>query len=184
MRLIARRGKPIKTISDNGTNFIGVDREFKEYVASGNRERIEKLLVQQRIVSDGTSIHLLHLFLQEFVSGSALVQLCSLEWRFQRDPNLRELYQQLIDKNVENGLLEIFGKTEVKGTFEKDWCLPHHPVVEPDKPCKICHVCNAAAKYKGVCLNGKLLAGPNLLYGSIGTLFPFWEGPTALNKDI
>ena len=29
MRFIARRGKPIKMISDNGTNFVGADREFR-----------------------------------------------------------------------------------------------------------------------------------------------------------
>ena len=49
MRFIARRGKPIKMISDNGTNFVGADREFKEYVAAWNKERIEEHLVQQGI---------------------------------------------------------------------------------------------------------------------------------------
>ena len=49
MRFIARRGKPIKMISDNGTNFAGADREFKEYVAAWNKERIEEHLVQQGI---------------------------------------------------------------------------------------------------------------------------------------
>ena len=49
VRFIARRGKPIKMISDNGTNFVGADREFKEYVAAWNKERIEGHLVQQGI---------------------------------------------------------------------------------------------------------------------------------------
>ena len=49
MRFIARRGKPVKMISDNGTNFVGADREFKEYIAAWNRERIEAHLVQQGI---------------------------------------------------------------------------------------------------------------------------------------
>ena len=46
MRFIARRGKPIKMISDNGTNFVGADREFKDYIAIWNKERIEEHLVQ------------------------------------------------------------------------------------------------------------------------------------------
>ena len=49
MRFIARRGKPIKMISDNGTNFVGADREFKEYVAAWNKERVEEHLFQQGI---------------------------------------------------------------------------------------------------------------------------------------
>ena len=36
-------------ISDNGTNFVGADRESKEYVAAWNTERIEEHLVQQGI---------------------------------------------------------------------------------------------------------------------------------------
>ena len=115
--------------------------------------------------------------------GSALGHLRSLEWRFQRDSNLRESYQQLIDKDVEKGFIKNLGKWEVKSTFGKEWYLLHHPAKNPSKPGKDCCVCNAAAKYKDVCLNDKLLAGPNLLHGLIGTLFQVREGPIALSAD-
>ena len=52
--------------------------------------------------------------------GSALGQLYSLERRFQRDPNLKELYQQSIDTDVEKGFVKILGRSEVKGTFGKE----------------------------------------------------------------
>ena len=49
MRFIARRGKPNTIISDNGTNFVGAEREFAEYVAAWNKEGIEKHLIQRGI---------------------------------------------------------------------------------------------------------------------------------------
>ena len=78
--------------------------------------------------------------------GSAIGQLYSLERKFQRDPNLKDLYQQLIDTDVEKGFVKILGKSEVKGTFGKEWYLLHHPVLNPKKPGKVGRVCNAAAK--------------------------------------
>ena len=62
--------------------------------------------------------------------------------------------------------------------------MPHHPVLNPNKRGKVRRVCNAAAKYKDVCLNDKLLAGPDLLHGLIGKIFRFREGPIALTADI
>ena len=115
--------------------------------------------------------------------SSALGQLHSLERRFRRYPKLKELYQQSIDTDVEKGFVMILGKPEVKGTFGKEWYLPHHPVLNPNKPGKVRRVCNAAAVYKDVCLNDKLLAGPYLLHGLIGTIFRFREGPIALTAD-
>ena len=49
MRFIARRGKPITIIIDNGTNFVGAERELAEYVAAWIKEGIEEHLIQRRI---------------------------------------------------------------------------------------------------------------------------------------
>ena len=62
--------------------------------------------------------------------------------------------------------------------------MTHHPVLNPNKPGKVRRVCNAAAKYKDICLNDKLLAGPDLLHGLIGTMFRVREGPIDLTADI
>ena len=58
--------------------------------------------------------------------SSALGRLYSLERSFQRDPNLKELYQQSIDRDVEKGFVKLLGKSEVKGNFGKELYLPHH----------------------------------------------------------
>ena len=49
MRFIARRVKPNTIISDNGTNFVGAEREFAEHVVAWNKEGIEEHLIQQGI---------------------------------------------------------------------------------------------------------------------------------------
>ena len=116
--------------------------------------------------------------------SSALGQLYSLERRFQKDPNLKNLYQQSIDTDVEKRFVKILDESEVKGTFGKEWYLPHHPVLNPNKPGKVRRVCNAASNYKEVCLKGRLLAGLDLLHGLIGTIFRFRAGPIALTADI
>ena len=99
--------------------------------------------------------------------SSSLGQLYTLERRFQRDLNLKTWYQQLIDTDVEKGFVKILDESEVKGTFWKEWYLPHHPVLNPYKLGKVRRVCNATSKYKEVCLNNKLLSGPDLLHGLI-----------------
>ena len=62
--------------------------------------------------------------------------------------------------------------------------MPHHPVLNANKPGKVRRVCNAASKYKELCLIDKLLAGPDLLHGLIGTIFRFREETIALTADI
>ena len=102
---------------------------------------------------------------------SALGQLYSLEQRVQRDPNLKELFQQSIDTDVEKVFVRILEESEVKGSFGKEWYLAHHPVVNLNQPNKFCRIGTAAANY--IRLYGKLLAGRDLLHQLIGTILHF-----------
>ena len=49
IRFIARRGQTSTIISNNGTNFVGAERELSEYVAAWNKEGIEEYLIQRGI---------------------------------------------------------------------------------------------------------------------------------------
>ena len=114
----------------------------------------------------------------------ALGQLYSLERRLQKNPNLKEMFEQSIDADVEKGFVKILNSSDVSGNFGKAWYLPQHSVLNSNKPGKNRRVCNAAVKYNDVCLNDQLLARPDLINRLIGTIFRFWEGPIALTADI
>ncbi|XP_075261169.1 uncharacterized protein LOC142352899 [Convolutriloba macropyga] len=98
------------------------------------------------------------------------------------EPNLSNNYGSAID--IEKEFVKILNTSEAKGFFGREWYLPHHPVLNPIKPGRIRLVCYAAAKYKEVCLNDKLLAAADPLHGLIGKIFRFREGPKALTADI
>ena len=53
-------------------------------------------------------------------NSSALGQLHSLERRFQTNSNLKSLYQQSIDTNVEKESVKIIDASKVKSTFRKE----------------------------------------------------------------
>ena len=58
--------------------------------------------------------------------SSALGQLYSLERRFQGDPNLKSLYQQSIDTDVEKGFVKILDESEVKKRHLRERMLERH----------------------------------------------------------
>ena len=97
-----------------------------------------------------------HLLMSQFYSS---------EQSFQKDRNQIGFYQQSIDTDAAKELAKILYASKVKGPFGKDWNLPHHPVLNPNKCWKVRRVCNAASKYKDVCLMDKLLARLDLLQG-------------------
>ena len=116
---------------------------------------------------------------------SAMVQLNSLERRLEKDKTPRKRYQETIDTDVYAGHVRKVDQTELIDTRNKlQWSLPHHLVINPQKPENIRRVCNAAAKYKGVALNDKLLSGPDLLQSLVELIFCFREHQIAFSADI
>ena len=72
----------------------------------------------------------------------------------------------------------------VEQRSEKEWYLPHHPVIKPNKPGKVRRVLNGAAKFHGTSLNKSLLTGPDLLQNLIHVLLRFRQHQFAVSADI
>ena len=49
MRFVNRRGSPVEIVSDNGSNFVGAERELGEWLSKLDQERISTQLVEKRI---------------------------------------------------------------------------------------------------------------------------------------
>ena len=115
-RFIARRGYPTLIWSDNGTNFIGANREIKE----------------------------LHEFLKEQQNKGTISDFCSshkIEWRFipEHGPNFGGLWEAAV-KRTKTHLKRIMG--DVKLSFEEfttvltqiEACLNSRPLVYTGSP--------------------------------------------------
>lgn len=68
---------------------------------------------------------------------------------------------------------------------EKQWFLPHFPVVKEDRVTKKVHVLfDAAAKHDGKSLNDAIWLGPKLQRDLVDVLTRFCRAPVALSADI
>ena len=83
---------------------------------------------------------------------SSLVHLKSLEKRLWRDTRLSENYANTIREDLEKGyLITVPDAHKFEQRSDKEWYLPHHPVIDPNRDL------NGAAKFHGTSLNKSLL---------------------------
>ena len=116
---------------------------------------------------------------------SSLIQLKALEKRLSRDTTLKENYAKTNSEDVVKGyVIPIPDAHRVEQRSDKEWYLPHHPVINPNKPGKVRRVLNGAAKLHGTSLNKSLLTGPDLLQNLIHVLFRFRQHQFAVSADI
>ena len=106
-----------------------------------------------------------------------------------------ETLKKRLDKNetMKASYCEIMDEYEMKGYIRKVptqtnnehpiWYLPHHPVIHPKKK-KVRIVYDAAAKFRGTCLNDHLLQGPDMANSLLGVLLRFRNHKVALAADI
>ena len=116
---------------------------------------------------------------------SSLIQLKSFEKRLSRDTTLNENYANTIREDLEKVyLITVPDAHKVEQRSDKEWYLPHHPVINPNEPGKVRRVLNGAAKFHGTPLNKSLLTSPDLLQNLIHVLLRFSQHQFAVSADI
>ncbi|XP_063717837.1 uncharacterized protein LOC134844942 [Symsagittifera roscoffensis] len=115
---------------------------------------------------------------------SSLVQLKSLEKRLAKDPHLRDQYSKTIEDDLSKGYVIQVSPHNFSNRSIRECYLPHHPVVNPNKPGKVRRVLNGASKFHGTSLNKSLLVGPDLLQNLVFVLLRFRQHHFAVSADI
>ena len=87
----------------------------------------------------------------------------TLERRLSKDSELRERYADTIREDIRKGYVVTVEPHDPRKRSDREWYLPHHPVVKPNKPGKVRRVLNEASKLHGTTLNKSLLVGQDLL---------------------
>ena len=137
--------------------------------SSSDRRAVE--IIEKTIFNDGKRYQVGMLWSKDDLHlpnnyYSALVQLKSLEKRRFRDQDLRVKYEKSIKDDVDNGyVVQVLNSKDPSERSRREWYLPHHPVVNPNKPNKMRRVLNFAAKFHGTSLNKSLLTG--VIYFSV-----------------
>ena len=117
--------------------------------------------------------------------SSAVKQSLSLENRLAKNPVLKNAYLDTVKTDNDSGYFWILEPTELPETRnEPQWLLPHHPVVNPNKPGKVRRVCNAACEFERHSFNKSLFIGPDLLQNLVKIIFRFREKPFGTSADI
>ena len=111
-------------------------------------------------------------------------RLQALKRRFNRDPGLEEKYRSVIDDYVTKGYARQLNEEEASKRSKITWYLPHHPVLNVNKPNKVRVVFDAAAKFDGTSLNDRLYHGPDLTNNLVGVLIRFREEETAFTAEV
>lgn len=98
-----------------------------------------------------------------------------------KDPELHTRYNAEVKNLLEKGYAEPV-PCEINSTPGMTWYLPHHPVMNPNKPGKVRIVFDCAAKYAGSSLNTQV--SQDLTNKLVGVLPRFRRYPVAMMSDI
>ena len=115
--------------------------------------------------------------------GYALARLNSLKSQLVSNGKFRQDYHAFMSDMCSKNYVERIPSSELSTDEGKIWFLPHFGVYHKQKK-KLRVVFDCAAKYKEVCLNDKLMQGPDLANSLVGVLLRFRAGTIAVTSDI
>ena len=103
--------------------------------------------------------------------------------RLKKDKVLCERYKSEIDKLVDKGFAEKV-RDSCASVQGKTWYIPHHSVINPNKPEKLRVVNDCSAKFDGASLNTAVHRGPDLTNKLVGVLLRFRQKQYAIMSDV
>ena len=72
-----------------------------------------------------------------------------MEERLRKDPELRERYADTIREDIRKGYVVTVEPHDPRIRSDRAWYLPHHPVVDPNKPGKVHRFLNGLLSLTG-----------------------------------
>ena len=114
----------------------------------------------------------------------AVKRLHSVERKLGKAPELEKRYHTAMNDYINQGHARKLSKDQRHSYTARTNYVPHHCVVNPNKPDKVRVVFDAAAKFSNTSLNSNLLTGPDLLNNLVSVLLQFRVGKVAIMADI
>ena len=111
-------------------------------------------------------------------------RLRSLKRKLINSPELESKYRKAMEEYIRVGFARKLTKDEANRITDKTNYLPHHHVINKNKPEKVRIVFDAAAKFQDTSLNQNLLQGPDYTNSLVGILTRFRQDNIALVADI
>ena len=111
-------------------------------------------------------------------------RLRSLKRKLINSPELESKYRKAMEEYIRAGFARKLTKDEANRITEKTNYLPHHHVINKNKPEKVRIVFDAAAKFRDTSLNQNLLQVPDYTNSLVGILTRFRQDNIALVADI
>ena len=115
---------------------------------------------------------------------SSLAQFKTLERRLSIDPELSERYADTSREDTRKGYVVTVEPHDPRKRTDREWYIPHHPVVNSKNPGKMRPVLIRASKFHDTSLNKSLLVVLDLLKKLIFVLLRFRQHNYAVSADL